>query len=238
MAILYSKDVKMTAVLEKIVAIFAPHVCVVCGAEDNIACEMCLPQVFAAPQSACVLCAKPTVDWQVCQTCAKISSLSMLWPATLHEGKAADILRRFKFERVQAAYQPLAQALDNALPYINPEVVVVPLPTAPSRVRQRGYDQTLLIAKAFAARRGLTLATPLLRRHNLRQVGADRAARFAQASTAYEIIDPTLVQNQGVLLIDDICTTGASLNAAAKVLRAAGAQEVAAAVVAWQNKQK
>lgn len=233
MAILYSWDVKMTAILEKVISIIAPHYCISCGSENNVLCEACLNDAFIPLDSVCIFCQKPTVDWKLCVKCAKTKKLSSVWVAADYKGATAKLLKLYKFERLKAAYKPLARALNALLPYIGPNDVIIPLPTANSRVRQRGYDQSLLVAKELARIRGAEFATPLARAKPFRQVGADRKQRFEQADAAYTLVGD--VNGKQVWLVDDICTTGASLAAAAKLLRQAGASSVNGAVVAWQR---
>lgn len=228
----------MTAIIEKIISFVAPHHCISCGNEDNVWCAACRAALPVGQNPVCVFCTKPTVDWQVCDKCRKQTKLDHVWVASLHEGDVAELLRRFKFERVKAAAEPLAALVDERTPFLGDSRLIVPLPTAPDRVRQRGYDQTLLLARQLAKERNLSLATPLLRRHNLRQVGSDRKLRQQNAKTAYELAKPESVRNKQVVLIDDICTTGASLAAAARLIKRAGAVSVSATVVAWRKPQK
>ncbi len=228
----------MTALLEKLIALIAPHTCIVCSTEDNTVCAACAQDVFAEPLSACVFCGAPTVDWRLCKKCHATNPLIAVWVVAEYEEVVVEIMKRFKFARAKAFYLPLAQALEARLPYLEPDTLVVPLPTATGRVRQRGYDQTLLLAQELARIRGLQLVRPLVRTHNARQVGAKREQRQEQAKTAYQLSDATHIKGRSVLLVDDICTTGASLVAAARLLRSAGAASVSGAVVAWQPFKK
>ena len=129
----------------------------------------------------------------------------------------------------------MALALHAILPHIGPDEVIVPLPTAASRVRQRGYDQSLLLAKELARLRGIECRTLLERSQPTRQVGSDRKLRQQQAKLAYSLPNPKLAKGRRIWLVDDICTTGASLSAAASLFKRAGAAEVNGVVVAWQR---
>jgi len=185
--------------------------------------------------SLCVFCEKPTIDWQVCANCRKTTSLRSVWVAAEYDGAVAELLKLYKFERVKAAHAPLASALDALMPHTEPGELIIPLPTAPNRIRQRGYDQTVLVAKELANLRGLKLAMPLARAQQTRQVGADRRQRQEQAKLAYSLPKPEAVKGKKIWLVDDICTTSASLGEAAKLIKNAGAAEVNAVVVAWQR---
>lgn len=108
------------------------------------------------------------------------------------------------------------------------------LPTATSRVRQRGYDHARLIARDFASRRQLPCQSLLVRHGQQRQVGAARTIRLQQAEQFYsaKIVRP---MPSRVLLIDDVVTTGASISAAAKCLKRAGVKHVDAAIFAQKQ---
>lgn len=231
MAILSSDQVKMTSILEKIVAIIAPHRCIICGNYNNILCLACLHAVPRLEVACCVLCGKPTPDWRLCASCGSITSLQYIWPFAAYDGAIASAIHVLKFDHARAAAGPLAQCMDMAIPYIATDWIIVPIPTAPVRVRQRGYDQALLLAQELAARRQLSCLTLLTRQHNTRQVGATRRVRQAQVN---HLFAAKSVVGKKILLVDDVCTTGATLQAAAHALNQAGATEIAAAVVAWK----
>lgn len=221
----------MTALLEKLVAIIAPFDCILCSKEDNVICLPCLADVFPGVDSVCVLCSQPSEHFAVCRACRQTTDLERVWVAAEYSGVPAELISRFKFERLKAAYVPLAASLDGVLSFIPFNTQIVPVPTATGRVRQRGYDQTVLLAKELARLRKLPYSAPLLRMAHARQLGASRKARQVQAGEMFRVKSD--VENKNILLIDDVCTTGATLRAATKVLKEAGAANVQAAVVAW-----
>lgn len=102
-------------------------------------------------------------------------------------------------------------------------VVLVPVPTATGRVRQRGYDQALLLTKELSRHTGLPYRKLLTRRGQAHQVGADRTTRKQQLAGAYAAKS---AKGLRVVLIDDVMTTGATLEAAASVLQKAGASQI------------
>lgn len=223
----------MTSLIEKIITVIAPHRCVCCGNFDNFVCASCLATDAVFEESVCVMCAKPTTQWRICQACSRTAPLLFVRPYATYSGVVETAIKAFKYGHVRSLAEPLAGALVGALPYLSPEWVVVPVPTAPARVRQRGYDQSVLLAKAIARECRLTYAPLLRRAHDARQVGSDRSTRLRQAQALFAAKKSAATTSR-VLLIDDVCTTGSTLAVAAKVLRKAGVQEVAAAVVAWQ----
>jgi ComF family protein len=221
----------MTSLLEKTISIIAPHNCILCSKESNVLCDACFVDVFDGPHEVCFLCDTPTAEGHVCKSCSPKANLAHVWIGGTYDGLRKSLIRDYKFNRKRAAHKPLARALLVTLPYLQ-DIVVVPVPTAPRRIRIRGYDHVQLLAQFVAKEKGWHLAPALRRRHNDRQVGSTRAQRFRQAQTAYELVRAGSVAGKHVLLIDDVTTSGATLQAAAKLLVEAGAARVDAAVVA------
>ena len=221
----------MTSLLERTISIIAPHHCFSCSKESNILCVACASQVFGNAPEVCALCNRPTADARVCKGCAPKTALRHVWVASEYDGVVKRLIRAYKFDRVRAAYKPLADGMLEALPYLGSDIIVVYVPTAPVRVRQRGYDQARLLAREIARLQGWQHRSLLLRRHNDRQVGASRAQRLRQAQTAFTYSGGTL-DGARVLLVDDVTTSGATLAAAAQVLADAGAVCVDAVVAA------
>jgi predicted amidophosphoribosyltransferase len=113
------------------------------------------------------------------------------------------------------------------------QTVVVPIPTVPSHIRERGYDHALLLAKIFAKSRGLKMRRLLYRKTSTRQREASRETRMIQAQQAFELRG-RLELDRPHLIIDDVITTGATVEFAAKILKDAGVHEVWVAAVARQ----
>jgi len=135
-----------------------------------------------------------------------------------------------KYQSIRALAWPLAEMMDAALPSLPGEIVVVPVPTTAAHVRERGLDHTWLVAKKLARLRGWKCAKMVRRVTGTVQVGASAQQRRRQAEKAYELAGE-VDQQQSYLVLDDICTTGASLEAVCKVLRKGGAQNVSVAVL-------
>lgn len=149
-----------------------------------------------------------------------LAALDSLHTAWRHEGVAADAVRSLKYRRSTAVVSRLADRLAGSAP---PADLVTWCPASRSRRRQRGFDQSELLARAVAHRLGLPCRATLRRLDRSSQTAKGRSARLA---------GPKLVARRRlraaprVLLVDDVTTTGATLGRAAQALRAAGAAEV------------
>jgi ComF family protein len=110
----------------------------------------------------------------------------------------------------------------------------VPVPLHPSRLAERGYNQSSLLARRVARHLGAPFAPLALARarDTPKQATLDREARLANVAGAFRVREPTRVYGRAVLLVDDVSTTGATLAACAQALQAAGASAVATAVLA------
>jgi ComF family protein len=152
-------------------------------------------------------------------------------------GERSGVLRRiidcYKFYNAYAAHRDLASLLSDRIGVLPKECVIVPIPTVSSHTRQRGYDHVLLVAKRLAKLQSLKVETVLRRRTATKQLGKSRKDRFVQARQAFEVRG-TLRGDVVYLLVDDVVTTGATLEYAARALKQAGATTVWAAAIARQ----
>lgn len=218
-----------------LVNLLAPHYCCSCGEIGAVLCERCKYDIVSEPYSACILChnvAKPTES--LCNNCS--AAFSHAWAV----GSRIDVLKKvidnYKFERARAAYAVFAELFDATLPNLPPDIVVVPIPTIAKHMRARGYDHMRLVAREFARVRKLAYSPCLYRRTSTMQRGASRGMRREQAKVAFAVRE--VRQGARYLIIDDVSTTGATLEYASRALLQAGAKEVWVTVLATQPLEK
>src|SRR5882672_517126 len=136
--------------IEYFLGIIAPHSCLGCGDEGYLLCSACAAQLPAVP-SRCYRCGRITEAFRTCDSCRSQSDVWQAVPATHYESLAKELIHCLKFGRAQAAAHEAATCLVARLPAAGgPYTVVTYVPTAPSRARQRGYDQAGLLAQAVA----------------------------------------------------------------------------------------
>lgn len=222
-------------VVDYLLSYVAPHACVACGIEGTLLCEWCELDAFMPVPGRCFRCKRLSADSATCSTCIRQIPLKNVWVRTEYDGIPKQLLHRFKFERAVAAVGQIARATAETLPYLPATTLIIPVPTATSRVRQRGYDHAVLIAKEIAKQTGLPYQEPVVRLTQTRQVGAGRKLRLSQLEAAFFVTQPQMVRRKDILLIDDVVTTGATLQAVARALKQAGAKSVRAAVFAQKQ---
>ncbi len=219
-------------ILDTVFSLLAPHACLLCGRDGRLVCDYCYPNAFLPVPSRCYRCKKFVPDFTTCVACRRIAPLGHVFVRTDYEKTAKDLVYALKFKRARVGAQVIATAMEEVLPYLDSDTLIVPVPTATSRSRQRGYDQAVLLAKGVARGRGYTYCHALGRLTQSRQVGATRQKRQEQLKDAFYVPKPEHVRGKHIVLVDDVITTGATLEAAARIVKQAGAKSVSALVFA------
>jgi ComF family protein len=145
-----------------------------------------------------------------------------------YEGRVRDAVHGFKYgERFDLARVFAAFLYDEAVRMERPDVVM-PVPLHPGRLHRRGFNQSAVIARPLAKRLGVDYeARGLVRaRNTATQVEQKLAERLAAMKDAFRVRDTRAVKDRRVLLVDDVLTTGATINECARALKKAGAQRV------------
>lgn len=216
--------------LETLLAWVAPHQCLACRTEGSLLCANCV-HLLRPAAGRCYRCRALAANGRTCPPCRRRSRLFAVRAATDYDGVAKELVRRLKFGSTRQAARVMADVMATRLPADQP-LLITHMPTASSRIRRRGYDQAALLARAIAAQTDRPYLPCLVRLGQARQVGANRKQRLQQLQDQLHVSRPGRVRGRHVVLIDDVTTTGASLEAAAAALKEAGAKRVEAVVFA------
>jgi predicted amidophosphoribosyltransferase len=218
----------------ELTAALVPPVCLACrasltgaNAQLCVSCRRALPWL-AEPR--CPRCALPAPCGRRCP--ARSAAFERAWAPLAHDGPARALVAALKFRGALPVAQLMAAQIAASAPReLLANAVLVPVPLHPARRRARGFDQGTLIAAALARRGGLPVVACLRRGGRpTRQLGADRTTRRAAAERQQLRTCGPVPEH--VLLVDDVHTTGATFDACAHALRAAGAQRVTAVAYA------
>lgn len=208
--------------------LFPPR-CVGCQRMGAWLCAACLEKVGRVNGPVCLHCGRPFWESGLCPTCqGGAFALLHVRAPLFFEGATQRAVHNLKYRGRRVLAGPLGALLADYLCGLGwPAAAIVPVPLHRQRERARGYNQSALLARVVAARVGWPLQEKgLVRQRNTRpQVGLDGAARQENVRAAFGWESP-LPPPERVLLLDDVCTTGATLEACAQTLRAAGAQDI------------
>lgn len=226
-------DVKNTTKVG-LLDLFCPYTCRGCGALGSVVCECCKKHMLAQRRNICPICKRKVERTeQKCRDCDL--PFQRLYVGGYREGSLAKAISEYKYQSVRALGRFLGELLLETMPEdlgVEAEkVIVVPLPTIGKHVRQRGLDHTKNLAKRLAKARGWNWEKILTRATDTVQVGKAAEERKEQAAKTYQIAGRVEADKTYVLL-DDVWTTGASMLAAAKMMRKAGAENLIGVVLA------
>ncbi|HVA92172.1 MAG TPA: ComF family protein [Chloroflexota bacterium] len=213
--------------------LFFPPRCLACRRRGAFMCAACVQGIDRIPDPFC-----PACGWLVdaatprcrCRAPAPVFVLA----AGAYQGPLRKAIHSFKYQGQRAGAADLAALLAPRLEgLLKSEHRIVPIPLHRRRELARGYNQSLILARALARHLDTESHDRALSRvrYTAPQVGLDRAARADNLRDAF-IADPKHCRGQAIILIDDVCTTGATLHAAARAALGAGAGRVYAAVLA------
>jgi len=222
-------NVKNT-ILDTLLSVVAPHLCSGCGQIGGAFCYNCKYNIVSEAFSGCVLCQNLATNG-VCDE--HKAAFNQAWVVGVRSGPLQQLIGGFKFRNMKAASVDLADLLHLRLPSLPSSTVFIPVPTTPAHIRERGYDHVLLIAQELGRKRGLPVRKLLLRGNVLTQHHANRKDRLLQARSAFRVagyIDPTATY----VLLDDVITTGATIQQAALLLKNAGATTIWVAATSRQ----
>lgn len=167
----------------------------------------------------------------ICNEChQKPPTLTRMRAPLCYMEPTSRIIHRFKYEGLFALADPLARFLIAGWPeWTQPPDLVLPVPLHPRRMRQRGYNQSELLARPLSMAKRIAMEPTLLQRtrHTMPQVGLGPEDRLQNVRGAFTA-DAAGVRGCHVMLVDDVLTTGATMSAAAEALLEAGATSVAA----------
>ncbi len=227
--------------------VLLPRTCYACKkdlpfGQKGPLCTVCEAQIRTPLPLYCLRCGKPLPDGGAhCYQCrgAKATRFKckIIRSAVVFGPQVRALVHAFKYaDRTQLADYLAQQMFERWSDYepLHEAQLMVPVPLHVKKLKQRGYNQSALLAQALAARLALPEAEDILERirNTPSQTGFGRQERLENMQGAFACVRPQAVRGKTVLLIDDVATTGATLEGCAQALREAGARRVMAYTLA------
>jgi ComF family protein len=227
----------------KVVDAFYPRVCVYCESlsddQGPFLCAPCRDSIVLVADPCCHRCGFPadiSYDYPhpefECGLCRKGSFVfDRARSLGLYESALKQLIHHFKYRKQPGAMKEIAPLIEAYFPKPSETYEgfhVVPVPLHSNKLLERGFDQSYLIAQSVAGRMQLPLYDHLLTRikPTESQTRKKKHARLENMRGAFQVNPSSAVTGKDILLVDDVFTTGATVNEAAKVFKKAGAGRV------------
>ncbi len=224
-------------IIDSLLAFLFPPYCLLCdsllGGAERIVCNHCWARLEIISDRFCQVCGSPWGSRRmICDACLKgdyhFSFNRSLGP---FNPEYQTLIHHLKYERMTNLAPRLGEKLLfllRAEPRFVPAQGLVPVPLHPTKLRERGYNQSLLLAQAVSQGSGIPLIDDALIkvRRTKSQTKLSLEERVENVKGAFEVKSRERVKGKRLIIIDDVLTTGSTLNSCAEALREAGAQEV------------
>lgn len=234
----------ITSVKKSFFDLLFPDFCASCGIEGVVLCANCLGSIkYLSP--ICVYCRKITLGkggvppGRTCLSCREKTPLYAFFsPFKYEEETIRELIYRLKYNRLQIIAEFFSQCLAEYCRKFTvsfpKSIILIPMPLYRSRERARGFNQASLIAGHLAQELGFSvMERALVRLKNTKpQAGLNRDERGKNVIGAFGVKNHSAIKGKDILLLDDVLTTGFTMNEAARVLKEAGAKRVWAITIA------
>lgn len=218
--------------------ILFPAFCLSCKKEGSFLCSECKNSLPLLPPT-CFVChaMTPITDnnlmGRTCLPCRKKTSIHIfLSPFVYRHPLASAIIHELKYQRIRSLASVCAQCIVSYLAYyrvtLPSQAVIVAIPLHPRKERVRGFNQALLIASEVSEHLHIPVQTHCLIRtaYHRPQSALSAPLRRKNVENIFDVQNPGLIRGKAILLFDDVKTTGATLEEAARALKKAGAQAI------------
>jgi ComF family protein len=210
--------------------------------EELLFCPACFDDFSEIASPLCTVCGRPFASNvekdHFCEDCLRRKPFyDMVRAPYLYEGAIMEAIHQFKYAGRFYLADSLGPLLASFAKYwmeATVDCLTMPVPLHPKRLRERGFNQSLLLSRHAASLIGTELDFLSLRRirYTQPQTGLRSEERRRNVRKAFEITNEEAVKDRIVLLVDDVTTTGSTLNECARVLKRAGAEKVFGLVLA------
>ena len=212
-----------------------PKYCVGCKKIGGYICPDCFVKVRFAEGGFCTICQKAAIGGLTHPICQKQNTIDGVFSSLLYKGIVKKLVYQFKYKPyltnlqdtlTEFFYEGLIQKESFHTALVT-RSIFVPIPLHPSKLKKRGYNQSMLLAKGLSHSLSIPISDCLTRVVNTKtQVGLSQKERIVNITGAFAVRKEVDLIGSSVFLVDDVVTTGATLREAARVLKKAGVKNV------------
>ena len=213
-----------------------PKKCFSCGQGGEFLCGRCFNSLDF-PEIRCFACRKAGAGFCVqCASFFNLKNLRVFWAADYRNSAIKKMIRTFKYRHANTLTEILGEILNRRTrKFLIQNSLVIPVPLAAKRQRERGFNQAALLGQYLAKKNGLAFDSEILLKikNTASQVKtAGRGERLKNLKDSFVIPHPEKILGKTAILVDDVLTTGATIMECARVLQKAGVEKIIALVVA------
>lgn len=219
-----------------------PRFCLGCSKEESWLCQDCTSILEIRNIANCPICGRRIIDFRACQSCKNKNNLSgLFWALSYEDMLVQKLIRQFKYEPlIKELSKPLANIIISHLLLVEvdkkflQDFVLIPLPLHTKRKKWRGFDQAEELCKEIGDYFKIpVLNNALIRqRETALQAELGKEDRKINIKNAFMLKKQNLIFGKKIFLVDDVYTTGSTMNEAAKILKQNGVKEIWGLVIA------
>jgi len=216
-----------------------PKYCINCKKLGSYLCDNCFSYLSFDTQGLCVVCNHVSINSLTHPKCTTKYTIDGVFSSISYKGVAKKLVYQFKYKPYLSDLNTLLidlffegiiqkEEFSNIYQNLKTDPILVPIPLYSSKLKSRGYNQAEILSKGLSQKLNLKVLECLKRVKKTRsQVGLSQKERKENISGAFSIIPNIVIpEYSNIFLIDDVFTTGSTLNEAAKTLKKAGAKGV------------
>ncbi|MFZ5519441.1 MAG: ComF family protein [Candidatus Zhuqueibacterota bacterium] len=223
-----SKFLKIMNLFRPLVDFFYPPFCTICQSalqrDEIVVCEQCWSEIPRVDEHADI----------VAEISAGLSSpvfFTQAYSIWQFDGPIQQIIHLLKYQNYRILARKMGEFMADKIRTLSipdQDIVLIPVPLHKTRVRERGYNQSFLLCESIASRLTIPFSDKILvrRRYTQSQTRLNATNRQKNVRDAFQVVAPELINGKTVILVDDVITTGATMNACASTLAKSGVSEI------------
>lgn len=222
------------SVISKLISFLAGEICLSCGESFAFICDKCIEKLPFNKDNYCQICASPLLNTPkntVCGSCLKdVPPFRKIYSPFIYDGVIKTAIQEAKFNNKIFYFKKLFDLtkddLKEKLSIFEKYEIIIPIPVSKKRLYERGYNQSVVIAKLLSLELKIPVATDILvkTKDTLPQSKLGREERFTNIKNVFSLKKEPF--SDKVILVDDIVTTTATVREAVKILKRGGVNDV------------